>query len=347
MNFAVDHPAVLLLLPLALLPLAATVLAVSGYPSLASVPGDRLSLAVDIGLRATGVLAIAAIIFGLAGLHRREQLVERVGRGANIVLLFDRSSSMDNSFANKLPSGGEQSKSSAAKRLISDFVARRPHDRIAVAAFSTSPMPILLLTDHHDTVMAAVAAIDRPGLAKTDVGRGLVLAMAMFDENIADASRAVVLVSDGAAVIDRRVQATLRSIAARTSLNLYWLFLRTKGSRGIFDAPDPRQPDTPQVNPERHLHLFLSTLGIPYRAFEAGSPQAVEQAIAEIDRQEMRPLLYSERIPRRDLSHLIYAIAAVAVALLALAKLAQRGQTDRYRAAYRPIFALASGGKRG
>lgn len=341
MNFAVDHPTVLLLLPLAFLPFVATVLAVSSFPSLASVPSDRLSLMVDIGLRAAGTVAIAAIILGLAGLHRREQLVERVGQGANIVLLFDRSGSMDNSFANRLPSGGEESKSTAAKRLISDFVTRRAHDRIGVSAFSTSPMPVLPLTDHHDTVKAAVAAIDRPGLAKTDVGRGLVLAMTMFDENLADASRAVILVSDGAAVIDRRVQAALRSITARTPFNLYWLFLRTKGSRGIFDPPDARKPDTPQVNPERHLHLFLSTLGIPYRAFEAGSPQAVEQAIAEIDKQEMRPLVYFERIPRHDLSHLCYAIAAVAVALLALAKLAERGLTGQYRAV------LASGGRRG
>ncbi|PRD41271.1 VWA domain-containing protein [Phyllobacterium phragmitis] len=341
MNFAVDHPAVLLLLPLAFLPFVATVFAASGYPSLTAVPRDRLSFATDIGLHLAGALAIAAIVFGLAGFHRREQPVERIGNGANVVLLFDRSSSMDNSFGNRLPSGSEESKSDAAKRLISDFVTRRPHDRIGVAAFSTSPMPVLPLTSRHDTVKAAVAAIDRPGLAKTDVGRGLVLAMTMFDENAANASRAVVLVSDGAAVIDRRVQATLRSIAARTPLNLYWLFLRTKGSRGIFDPPDPRQPDTPQVNPERHLHLFLSTLGIPYRAFEAGSPQAVEQAIAEIDKQEMRPLAYFERIPRRDLSSLCYAIAAVAVALLALAKLAERGLAERYRPA------LAPGGKRG
>ncbi|WP_068884858.1 vWA domain-containing protein [Paramesorhizobium deserti] len=347
MNFTVDTPAVLLLLPLALLPFAATVLSISSYPSLASIPHDRLSLVMDIGLRIAGALAITMIIFGLAGLHRREQLVERVGKGANIVLLFDRSSSMDNSFANRLPSGGEVSKSAAARRLISDFVARRPHDRIGVAAFSTSPMPVLPLTQHHDTVRAAVAAIDRPGLAKTDVGRGLVLAMTMFNENTADASRAVVLVSDGAAVIDRQVQATLRSIAARMPLNLYWLFLRTKGSRGIFDPPDPRQPDMPQTNPERHLHLFLSTLGVPYRAFEAGSPRAVEQAIAEIDRQEMRPLLYFERMPRRDLSHLCYSAAAVSVALLALAKLAERGLTGRSRATYRPALTLASGGKRG
>jgi mxaC protein len=329
MNLAVDHPAVLLLLPLALLPFATTLLAVSGLPSLATVPADPLSLGIDWTLRIASAVAIGAVILGLAGLHSLEQMVERQGRGAHIVLLIDRSSSMDNTFANRLPDGEEESKSAAARRLIADFAARRPHDRIGIAAFSTSPMIVLPLTEHQDAVQAAVAAIDRPGLTYTDVGRGLLLAMSMVEESASEASRAVVLVSDGAAVIDRKVQAALRESVVRNPVNLYWLFLRTKGSNGIFEPPPQGEADTPQTNPERHLHLFLSTLGIPYHAFEATSPQAVEQAIAEIDKQELRPLSYFERIPRRDRSDVAYATAAAAVVLLILAKLAERGVAGR------------------
>jgi mxaC protein len=151
----------------------------------------------------------------------------------------------------------------------------------------------------------------------------------MVEESAAQASRAVVLVSDGAAVIDRKVQLALRDSAVRNPVNLYWLFLRTKGSNGIFEPPPPGEPDTPQTNPERHLHLFLSTLGIPYHAFEATSPQAVEQAIAEINKQELQPLNYFERIPRRDRSDVAYGIAAGAVLLLVLAKLAERGMAEK------------------
>ncbi|MEZ0212138.1 MAG: vWA domain-containing protein, partial [Xanthobacteraceae bacterium] len=258
-----------------------------------------------------------------AGLHWREQSVERQGTGAHLVLLLDRSSSMDNNFADRAPTGEEESKSVAAKRLLVDFIARRPHDRIGVTAFSTSPMPVLPLTDHHDVVRAAISAIDRPGLAFTDVGRGLALALSTFAEDVDDSSRAVLLVSDGAGLIDRRVQEALRSAVAGTPVRLYWLFLRSRGARGIFDQPPPGE-DTPQANPERHLHLFLQSLGVPYRAFEATSPRAVEQAIAEIDRQETRPILYLERVPRRDLHRQAFALATIAVALLVAAKLAER-----------------------
>jgi mxaC protein len=335
MSIAVDHLAVLLLLPLALLPFFATMLAASGHPSLAAVPRDGLSVFADATLRVAAAVAIMAIVLGLAGIHRRQQMIERQGRGAHIVLLIDRSASMDNSFADRSPTGEDESKSAAARRLLADFVARRPHDRIGIAAFSSSPMPVVALTDHHAVVQAAVDVIDRPGLASTDVGRGLMLAMTMVEEGTPDAPRAVVLVSDGAAVIDRRVQAALQDAATRAPVNLYWLFLRTRGSRSIFEPPATGELDTPQANPERHLHQFLSRLGLPYHAFEATSPAAVQQAIAEIDRQEARPLRYFERAPRRDLAGPAYVAALIGVMLLLAAKLAERGLAAE-RAALRP-----------
>ncbi|MBS7538862.1 vWA domain-containing protein [Ancylobacter lacus] len=322
-TLGVDYPLVLLGLFLSLLPLVASPLARQGVPALALAPPDRLSRLVAGSIRLAGMLAIAALVLALAGLHRRAQLVEREGQGAHVVLLLDRSSSMDNTFADRAPSGDVESKSLAAKRLLSEFVTRRPNDRIGVVAFSTSPMPVLPLTDHHGAVLAAIAAIDRPGLSFTDVGRGLALALASFGSDSDEASRAVVLVSDGAALIDRKVQEALRDEVARNPVHLYWLFLRSRGARGIFEAPPPGE-NTPQANPERHLHLFLQSLGVPYRAFEAGSPEAVGQAIAEIDRQETRPLRYIERVPRRDYAPALLGVAAMALALLLAAKAAER-----------------------
>ncbi|MFT0858802.1 vWA domain-containing protein [Ancylobacter sp. G4_0304] len=322
-HWGVDHPAALALMLLAVLPWIATPFRRGGVPAVTLIPPDRLSRAIGALLRLSGMVAILALVLGSAGLHRREQSYEREGTGAHLVLLLDRSSSMDNSFADRAPTGDQESKSAAAKRLLSDFVARRPHDRIAVAAFSTSPMPVLPLTDHHAVVDAAIAAIDQPGLAFTDVGRGLALAFSYFDEDTDESSRAVLLVSDGAALIDRRVQEALRDAVVRTPVHLYWLFLRSRGSKGIFEVPPPGE-DTPQANPERHLHLFLQSLGIPYRAFEATSPEAVGQAIAEIDRQETRPIRYVERVPRRDLARPAFAVATLSIGLLILAKLAER-----------------------
>ena len=89
MNLDVSHPALLFLLPLALLPLIFTAQKPELYPSLAAAETDTFSLIVDIGLRLLGAIAIAGLILGLSGLNRLGQSIPRIGKGANIVLLFD------------------------------------------------------------------------------------------------------------------------------------------------------------------------------------------------------------------------------------------------------------------
>lgn len=324
MTFGLEQPAALWASLLVALPLFASIFRSRGVSSLMPVPRDRLSAAISAGLRGLAGIAIAATVLGLAGLHRLEEQVSREGKGAHLVLLLDRSSSMDDSFAGRLPGKAEESKSAAAKRLLTDFVAQRLHDRIAVAAFSTSPMPVLPMTDHREAVQAAVAAMDRPGLASTDVGRGLALGLTLFDDAGSGETRALVLVSDGAAVIDRHVQAALRDAAKRMPVHLYWLYLRTAGAKSPFEPPAEGDAGTPRADPEHHLHLVLASLGVPYRAFEATNAEAVKDAIMEIDRLEARPIRYFERVPRRDLSRLSYGVAAAAAGLLLVAKLLER-----------------------
>jgi mxaC protein len=230
---------------------------------------------------------------------------------------------MDNTFAGTAPTVGEKSKSAAARHLLSDFVLRREHDSFGVVAFSTSPMHVLPLTEHKDAMLAAIDAINRPGLAFTNVGKGLAMALDTHEADPTPAARAILLVSDGAAVIEHRVQEKLRAAYQRRPINLYWLFLRTEGTPGIFDAPATPEDDTPQAMPERHLHKFFESLKIPYHAFEAESPQALAEAIAEIGKLERSPITYLERVPQLDLSVWAYALAALCLALLVAAKLAE------------------------
>ena len=322
-DFALTTPAVLFLLPLALLPLLVSSQRPQSYPSIAGIEIDPLSVVLDWVLRIAGALAIAALILGIGGLHRLGRTIEKTGEGAHMVLLIDRSSSMDNTFAGRAPEGGEESKSAAARRLLKNFILQREHDLVGVAAFSTSPMHVLPMTDHKEAVVAAIDAMDRPGLAFTNVGRGLALALDMHERDTSPAARVILLVSDGAAVIDRKVQETLRAAFARRPMNLYWLFLRTEGTPGISTIPGPDDQDTPQAMPERHLDKFFKSLGITYRAFEAENPESIGSAIAEISKLEQSPIKYDERIPHEDLKGRAFAVALAGLLVLLLAKLAE------------------------
>ncbi len=322
-HFSVLRPLWLWVLPLALLPWLRHLRIRSQWSWLGDIPADLASSALDRALRAAASFAIVALVLAGAGLVHGGEAVEHISQGAHIILVIDRSSSMNETFAGQAPAGGEESKAAAAKQLLEEFASRRAHDRIGMVAFSTAPIFVLPLTDHQNAVRAAIDAIDQPGLAYTDVARGLAMALSMFDKDESLASRAVVLVSDGAAVIDRRVQERLRAVIASNPVHLYWLFLRTRNGPGIFDQPEEGVSDTPQEMPERHLNLYFATLGVPYRAYEAADAEALARAIDEIDTAESAPIRYREAAPQRDLSAEMFLLGAVAAVVLVLAKLAE------------------------
>ncbi|PNG25287.1 vWA domain-containing protein [Methylocella silvestris] len=324
MSLSFADPQLLWLTPLAALPLLGGVLRRSAFPSLASVPVDGLSRLISLALTFTAVATIGSTALALAGPRRGGELVEKIGDGAETALLIDRSGSMNETFAGRPPEGGEESKANAARRVLQDYVRRRQHDRFGVVGFSTSPIRMLPLTDKMDAVLGAVAAIDRPGLDYTDIGRGLATALSLLSEDAGQSSRVLLLVSDGAAVIDPKVQQTLRTTFARTRVNLYWLFLRTANSTGISDTPKPGE-DTPQAMPERHLDIFFKSLKIPYKAFEVENPGAVEAAVAEIGRLETHPIVYRERLPTEDLTGFFAALALLSSLALVAAKIFEAG----------------------
>ncbi len=316
MNLAVDTQWILSGLLLALLPLFNNGMRVSPAPWLTLIPADKLSMFVVCCLRLCAVAAIAGLVLGMAGLHRTEQSRERIGHGAHIVLLLDRSSSMDNSFAGRAPNGAEESKAAAARRLLTDFVKQRQNDLIGVAEYSTSPLFVMPLTENKNAVQAAIAATATPALGFTHVSKGLGMALSFFQQQPVTGSRIVLLVSDGAAAIDHDSELKLRHWFKQQQVRLYWIFLRTAGSPGIFDKPEDSRDDNAQAMPELYLHQFFLGLGSPYQAYEAESPDALKQAIADINRLENLPMHYVERIPKQDLSATCYSMASLLLLVL-------------------------------
>jgi len=175
MNF--DHGWLLWLLPLAALPMLAASAPALSNGWLAFAPRDGASRVIGWALRVAAALALAALIVALAGPYRPETTVERIGQGAEIVLVLDRSRSMDQGFASNrsLPAAARgtgpealdyymtqvrtrESKGQAARRLLAEFARQRPDDRFALVAFSTLPIRVLDFTQRAEVVQAAIAA---------------------------------------------------------------------------------------------------------------------------------------------------------------------------------------------
>ena len=77
------------------------------------------------------------------------------------------------------------------------------------------------------------------------------------------------------------------------------------------------------VVPEFFLHRFFETLQVPYRAYEADNPEALQRAIADVNRLENLPITYHDLVPQRDLSPWCHALALVCVLLLLGANLVE------------------------
>lgn len=293
-------PWAILLLPLALIPWFRRGQEAISYSSLTIVPEDPLSDWIDRGLRVMASMALLLLIIGMSGPYQREQSVDRIGTGAHIVLLLDRSSSMNENFTGRyLGAKASESKSAMAQKLLSEFVDRRVHDLFAMVAFAAAPIYVLPLTDDRTAVQAAIAAAGGRGHGVTNIAPGLAMALDFFTQRPKEGSRLILLVSDGAARIDEQTRDRLRQTFEETGTTLYWIYLRNPTS-----APLTVKPSNPNesTTPEYFLNAYFESLDVPYKAFEAENPDAMEKAIKEVERLENLPLPYREFLPRKDLS---------------------------------------------
>ena len=318
------HPWLLLLLPLAVLPLLSRKRDNLGFPSLAWLPQDRLGQAAAQIWLGASVLAIASLILALAGPGQPESQVARTGRGAEILLLLDRSRSMDDRMLTsdwreldpiivfqQARSRGPQ-KNKVARDALARFVAQRSHDRFALAYFSTNPIFVVPFTQHGEVIQAAITAgaVGR-GLGNTDVGRALIASIGEFDQRIYSGSRIIVLVSDGGAQLDDVTKQRIQRGLQRNHIALYWIYLRSLNGPVL----DKDQSDSMV---EIALHHFFQTLPTPYHAYQTEVAEDLDKAIAEVGQQQQLPIHYMEPIPRKSYTPYCIVIGMVACLVLLL-----------------------------
>jgi len=327
-------PWALALLPLAALPFVARGQDSLAYPWLAWLPPDRLGQVAEALWRTLAALAIAATVAALAAPGRAQQHVLRTGRGAEIVLLIDRSRSMDQrmlpgdwrsidplNVRHQASSRGPQ-KSQVARELLAAFVAERRHDRFALMFFSAGPIRVVPFTQHDAAVQAGIAAGGNGrGLSETDVGRALLAAIAEFDQRAYTGSRIVLLVSDGGAQLDDPTRRRIAAGMQRNRIALYWLYLKSINGPVLDDAAS-----SVGESPELALHRFFASLPTPYRAYQAEVPDDLAKAVADVGRQQNLPLDVEEIVPRADYAPHCAALAAACCALLLLAGSLQGGR---------------------
>jgi len=288
------------------------------------VPVDPISDLIGLILKLLASIVFLGLIIGLAAPYLPEKKVDRLGEGAEVVVLVDRSRSMDDAFAIKgqllmASVGKSDSKRRVARKYLLEFVNKRPDDRFGFVLFSDKALDLLPLTYNKKAIQATInASALGKGLSETNIANALIKAAEMYDGQRYRGSRIVVLVSDGGQEFDEQAQRKIRELYKHENLALYWLYMRSVTGMTLEQSAGENNRWT--STPERKLHRFFKSLDIPYRPFEIGSMKTFSEAMDTIDKQQYQTLIIEETLPREEMTKPFYFVAMIALLLLTCAR---------------------------
>jgi len=302
------NPWAFALLPIALLPFWLKSHQGKVYTWLELMPEDQFSDRVNLAVKVIAALLLASIVIALTSPRGHDEKLQRKGKGAQIVMVIDRSVSMDHPFAGDTSGHAAEIKSDAARRLITQFVDSRPDDMTGVVGFTNAALYGIKITTNRDAIHSAIDAATSPSLSQTNIGAGLTEGVGLFDKIESSGSRAIILLSDGAGKLSPRVKFLLSQRLKSRKLSIYWIMLREPGEPSIYSKEVYAEDRVPN---SIVLHKYFQSLGLKYKAYEADNPETLQSAIKDIDVSEKKAIKYSEMIAGYDYSRLFITLALI------------------------------------
>ncbi len=179
----------------------------------AAVLFPNLSVLVSLGKRVRRTawsfgfpLAFAALVFAIISIARpvwRNEYQSRTASGVDIMIAFDVSLSM--AIDDFVDHGQKVPRIEVAKKVVGDFINRRPEDRMGLVAFAGRPRDASPITLDHEWLRNALNEIrlndqlDRGTVKEQGTAIGSALAAASTRLEARDAkSKVIVLITDGA-----------------------------------------------------------------------------------------------------------------------------------------------------
>ena len=226
-------------------------------------------------------LALAVLVIALARPRQTLKEEDIKAEGIDICLVMDLSSSM-------LAQDFKPDRLEVSKRVASDFVSKREHDRIGLSVFSGEAFTQCPLTTDHRVVKEFLAGL-RCGLLEdgTAIGMGLATAVNRL-KGSESKSKVVILLTDGVNNAGYIKPLTASEIAREFEVKVYTIGV---GSTGDALTPVSRRSDgkyifgLARVEIDEELLAEIATMtGGKY--FRATSAESLERIYAEIDQLE-------------------------------------------------------------
>ncbi len=215
-------------------------------------------------------VALGLVVVALARPQTGRAETELPGRGIDIVLVLDTSSSMELGF-----SRDGATRLATAQNVIRDFISGREEDRIGLVVFRDESLVLSPLTLDYDALQRLLENVRQPNLADgTAIGLGLGEGLNLIRDSRAR-SRVVVLLTDG-----ENNNRTLEPLAAARVAESLGIRVYTIG---LIDEASRRSGRGVNVD-ERALREIADLTGGRY--FPAESEAALAAIYASIDELE-------------------------------------------------------------
>ncbi|MDC9725326.1 MAG: VWA domain-containing protein [Gammaproteobacteria bacterium] len=306
-------PELLWLLPFCLLPLISYGVKQFSYSGLEDWPKDRVSDVLRWLVRLMAVVTLASLIIAAAAPFTEGGTQTRTGKGAEIVIVLDRSGSMAESLEEQDPverARGKMtlSRIAASREVLLKLMDQRPGDTFGVVVFNASPIAVAPLSADRELARAALKSAEGNSSGFTALHRALEMGLDYFKDRPYTATRLILLVSDGDTKIKDEDKEILKQRFKDYQAELMWIYVHTGYDFSLQYEEDITKADG-AVDPNVALNQLFLSLGMPYQAFEVNSEAGLQRAVAEIGRATNKPTRYVYRLPRQDYAVYFYILA--------------------------------------
>lgn len=244
--------------------------------------------------------AIGALVVALARPQKFDVDTESSINGTNIVLALDISESM-------LTPDMRPNRFEAARKMASDFAAKRTHDNVGVVAFAGESLTMMPMTTDVTAVVNAISLLSPGTLGDgTAIGDGLTSSInrVMSGEAV---SKSVVLLTDGSNNAGEVDPITAAQIAKEKGIKVYTIAVGSDQIVSVGSYFDPTGVIRVPID-EATLEKIADITGGKF--FRATETSTLEHVFNEIDSLE-RSTIHTSSQRRTEEAFWIWAVIAL------------------------------------
>lgn len=262
------------------------------------------------GLLSMRVIVLVLVVLAMARPQTGRSESSIKSEGIDIILLLDASSSM------QAQDFKPKNRLFAAKEVMSEFVSRRPGDRIGLVVFAAQSITQCPLTLDHEILQSLIDRVDFGMLEDgTAIGSALATACNRLKESEAK-SRIVVLLTDGRNNMGVIAPDTAAEVAKTLGIKVYTIGVGTRG-------PAPVPVDDPlfgrrlvsmemQLDEKTLKAIAATTSGEYFRATDSEELERIYETIDALERTTIETRTFVNYTDR----FLYLAIPALALLLV-------------------------------